>query len=147
MALLLDENVWNGFILKNEEKTAPYDNSILAVGAPTIDLWLDSWKQIGNSPFYIGDNVADEGITTSVAYLRGSGYLIGATNPPEDNSLILSNLVKADINNKVYFPHTDSVNDECTSYWLAAPSSIQSDGNLLRVSIRWIYSFKCIICI
>ncbi|MBR6034235.1 MAG: hypothetical protein IKP28_05855 [Clostridia bacterium] len=135
-AFLLDPVAWSGYVLKNAQGTAPYDNSIQAAGAPTVDLWVASWKQMGYTPIYLSTNAADEATNSAIQQV-GSGYFASIENPPASSpvSVDVSAMPNTGLNNKVFFPRQESAEGNCSSYLLAAPSAYSSNGNMLRVSV------------
>ena len=58
---LLDTDAWSDLALKKDDGTV-YDESILAIGTPTMELWLAAWKQKGYTPLYCATNEADEAV-------------------------------------------------------------------------------------
>ncbi|MBR6033531.1 MAG: hypothetical protein IKP28_02150 [Clostridia bacterium] len=137
-ATLLDEDVWSDFVLTNVPNTSAGD--IQAAGAATIDLWVASWNQKGYTPINISTNTQEEGTDGSLATQYGSGYYIAAEdNPNSKSSLTVSSLEKNGYNDKVYFPHSGSV-DGCWGYWLASPGAAGSNG---RGHTR---AVQCVVC-
>lgn len=135
VAAFLNTGAWNEFALKD------VDDNIMAVGAPTLDLFVASWLQRGYPSVYISTNVDDEkkGDKTVVSY--GSGYLISESNPPESDAYALrlpnnKNYQDLSIKNKVYFP-VEAELDECQGYWLASPSATSSQADIMSVMPRF----------
>lgn len=127
-ARVLDSEVWNDLALKKEDGTK-YDESIQVIGTPTIELWIAAWIQKGYTPIYVSTDEANEAVEGTLAAQHGSGYFIGKTeNPTQNDNIIFSILDKTGYSNtdekesdKVFFPRTKELEDNCDGYWLAAP--------------------------
>ena len=132
MATMLSPEVWDGFVLKNAEGTAPFDSSIQAIGTPTIDLWVASWNQKGYTPLYLAIKPdADSGT-------YGNGYYMGTSPNPTGASVgTIKDLPKtgykgySSSTDKVFYP-TVSTNYYCFGYWLASPNC---SNNEYRMSL------------
>lgn len=83
------------------------DTKIFAMGAPTLDLWVNSWNE-NNNDIYISKTESD--MTDDL-----KGYYISKTNnPPNTNEYFISGLSTFD---KLYFSKSNKY------YWLASPSA------------------------
>ena len=109
--ILLDSNSWDDFILKNND--IPYDNSIQAVGAPTLELWIESVKQRGYQKYIWQINNTDT--------VNGVGYLVAKEGTEFKNGEVAPRDTL--LNNKVYYPYIGTKED-CYGYWLATPSIV-----------------------
>lgn len=135
VAAFLNTAVWNEFALRD------IDDGIMAVGAPTLDLFVVSWLQRGYPPIYIATNVDDEKNGDGKVVSYGSGYIISESNPPEKNSYDLRlpdnrNYQDSSLKNKVYFPVENDL-DECQGYWIAAPSSRLGQASIMTLMPRF----------
>ena len=135
MATMLSPEVWDGFVLKNEEGTAPFDSSIQAIGTPTIDLWVASWNQKGYTPIYLAIKPDAEAGT------YGNGYYMGTLPNPTGQTLSsIKDFAKTGykgnplLTDKVYYPQVSS-DYYCLGYWLASPNS--SDDEYRMSLIYW----------
>ena len=143
---LLDTDAWSDLSLKKADGTA-YDNSILAVGTPTMELWLAAWKQRGYTPLYTGNNEAEESEAGSAASQHGSGYYLAKTeNPTQNDSIYFEYLDKTgyssedeNATDKVFFPKTAVTDEGCNTYWLAAPTASSSPSSMFTISASGTY--------
>ena len=133
LSRLLNEDAWSTFVLKSSDGSAKFDESIMAVGAPTINLWALSWEQNGYSKIYFKESISTD---ENQVY---SGYLLGKDDNPSDEMIKLEELEKSGfyydenydkVKDKIYF---SSQEDDvwCTAYWLASPSTESSQSNFL----------------
>ncbi len=104
------------------------NQNVYAVGAPTLELWVNSWNAQ-----YPDDTLYTRYIDTEDIDEENywdTGYTIGLSQNPATDSINLSN--KTGYNNGVYFPHKTAVDDgqggNCNGYLLATPSVNMSDG-------------------
>ena len=88
------------------------DANVWAMGAPTIDLWVDSWNE-SNPENHI---YAREGNTQSDGL---KGYYVGTDNENTTTSQVRG----LDNSQTLYFSHDSGVNDECYGYFLASPGA------------------------
>ena len=109
----------------NETRTA----NVWAMGAPTLDLWVNSWNATYPSDTLYTRYVDTEDIDDQ--NFNVTGYAIGDSANPTTTYIDLSGATGA--NNTLYFP---SIDDEYLyGYWLASPSA-STDTEVIRV-----YSF------
>ena len=110
VSTLLNTSNWEGF--KDAESKAKS-----AIGSPTVEMWMDSWnnlyKDVDGELFC--NNTSDY------------GYYVGTTSSPTSTAIDASIMnVKKGYNNKLYYPHIESVSDgsnACYGYWLASSSA------------------------
>ncbi len=101
--------------------------NVWAMGAPTVDLWVNSWNEKYPSDKLYTRYVDTEDIDNSNFY--ATGYTIGDSANP--TSVYDSLLNKKGYKNKLYFPHQEELEDDtgnyCYGYWLASPSAYRDD--------------------
>lgn len=143
---LLDTDAWSGLVIKKEDGTA-YDESILAIGTPTMELWLAAWAQRGYTPLYCATNEAEEATEGSAASQYGSGYYFAKTeNPTQNDSIYFEYLDKTGYSSsdekavdKVFFPKTAVTDEGCNTYWIAAPTASSSPSSMFTISASGTY--------
>lgn len=143
---LLDTDAWSDLVLKKDDGTA-YDESILAIGTPTMELWLAAWAQRGYTPLYCATNEAEEAEQGSAASQHGSGYYFAKTeNPTQNDSIHFEYLDNTGYSSsdekavdKVFFPKTAVTDEECNTYWLAAPTASNSPSSMFTISASGTY--------
>ena len=114
------------------------DINIWAMGAPTLDLWVNSWNmKYPEDTIYIA--------TTEDEMFDGlKGYYIGLVENPTTTSIDYQVMQsKEGYNNTLYYPHHEWI-ESCYAYWLASPSAYESPysyrGRIYDVSfLQWIY--------
>ena len=102
VSTLLDTTKWTKFVNRAYAEDA--------IGAPTLEMWVDSWNSVENTKLYCNNS-------------NEKGYYIGTVTNPTTVYIDVSN------SNNLYFPvkkNSDSTGD---SYWLASMSA--SDINTL----------------
>ena len=106
----------------SETRTA----NVWAMGAPTLDLWVNSWNAT-----YPSDTLYTK-YENPVSGETYDGYYIGDSANPNTTYIDLSS--ETGYNNTLYYPHKEDVdNGNCYGYWLASPSAY--DGyNVMNVS-------------
>ena len=98
----------NETIAINEESS----ENIWAIGAPTLDLWVDSWNTSFNSDL-LYTNVLE---TNGVVY-----YQLGTSNDDFSSpNIVVSS--KPGYDNTLYFPHKARI-EETSGTWFASPTS------------------------
>ena len=131
MASFMDVNGWSGFVLKNGSE--PYDSSIQAIGAPTIDLWEASWEQKSYTPIKFKINKDDENYNNNGYYIENEEGAI------EFKRLATASLEKTgykresdeNIIDKVYFTESPDDDKNCVTYWIASPPVNSKSSNVL----------------
>ena len=93
-----------------------------AIGAPTLEMFVESWnKRYPSDKIYCNNT-------------NEYGYCIGTTSDATTYYITLSS--KEGYNNTIYFPRHEGIDlgngDTCYAYWLASPSC-HSFGSMMRV--------------
>lgn len=97
--------------------------NVWAMGAPTVELFLDSWnKSYPNNKLYSNYDLSDD----------VKWYYFGTTPNPEVDSMI-GPLNMYELNNTLYAPHESYIDDWCYGYWLAAG---YYSGNICNVRME-----------
>jgi len=92
-------------------------SSIWAMGAPELDLWVNSWNAS-----YSSDRLYTN-YANPVSGKSYDGWYVGDQENPSTTDINISG--KTGYGNTLYFPHQTEV-DSCSGYWLASPSAIMS---------------------
>ena len=100
------------------------DANIFAMGAPTLELWVNSWNTS-----YPSDTLYTN-TKTGMSGEYNYGYYIG-TDYTGTTSTYVSLSSKTGYSNRLYFPHQSSLSN-CYGYWLASPSA-NHDGAVMHV--------------
>lgn len=101
--------------------------NVWAMGAPTAELWVNSWK--AKYPSDILYTTYSDEITNT------DGWYIGESeNPDVNESYYVSLPDKTGYNNALYFPYQEIIdNYNSYGYWLASPTA-GSDSNAMYVN-------------
>ncbi len=140
IADLLDQNVWDSFVLKDKDGKK-FDDSMLVAGTPTLILWEKSWEASGYSPidFEIGDVVSDK-----VSW-ENQGYIFPKSSDEQKDSIELNTLEKSGyyedenynlVVDKVYVQEAADAPD-CYGYWLASPAALPNNSNNLLAVFKY----------
>ena len=119
------------------------------MGAPTLDLWVDSWNST-----YPSDTLYTK-YENPVSGETYDGYYIGDSANPTTPFITLSS--ETGYNNTLYYPHQENVdNGGCSGYWLASPSA-SADRRVMAVdclgyvsstySDNYGYAFRPVVCL
>ena len=112
----------NGTTQVNQTRTA----NVWAMGAPTLDLWVNSWNAK-----YPSDRLYTK-YENPISGKTFDGWYIGNTEEPTTKSIDLSS--KTGYGNTLYYPH-QATEQSCDGYWLASPSA-DGASSVMRVSYR-----------
>ncbi len=94
----------------NETRTA----NVWAMGAPTLELWVNSWNAK-----YTSDTLYTK-YENPVSGRTFDGWYIGNTEKPTTTKIDLSS--KTGYGDTLYYPH-QAAEQSCNGYWLASPSA------------------------
>ena len=108
---LINNGAINGTALSTEVKS---NANVWAMGAPTLDLWVNSWNAK-----YPSDTLYTK-YENPVTGKTFDGWYIGNTENPTTTSIYLSS--KTGYGNTLYYPH-QAAEQSCNGYWLASPSA------------------------
>lgn len=116
VATLTNNNYWSQFASGVGGKSA--------TGAPTLEMWVNSWNAKGYNPLYTKEDT--------------NGYLIDTKTDVTNYSITLGDYDTSGFNDALYFPTHNSKNG-CWGYWLASPSMKKSSSEttflrLMRVN-------------
>ena len=100
------------------------NSNVWAMGAPTVDLWVNSWNENG----YTHINIET---TTSTMTDGLNGYYIYKDGESSTNTYINLSTIAVEYGDALYFPHQSNI-DDCYGYWLASPSA-SNENNIMRV--------------
>lgn len=116
---LINNGSINGTALSAEVKS---NANIWANGSPTLELWVNSWNAKYPSDTLYTEYSAD---------VNNSGYngcyISDSTELDTNESYYISLSSKTGYNNALYFPHQNSVEEQCSGYYLASPSAEDSN--------------------
>lgn len=98
------------------------DSNVKATGAPTVNLWVNSWNSKYPSDTIYLKEVGAGDIDNNNFY--ATGYGISDTTPVTSTYVDLSN--DTGYGNTLYYPHQEDVSS-CYGYWLASPSARYDD--------------------
>ena len=122
---------WSSLLTGTLNGTTPIDYSssqdenIYAMGAPTLELWVNSWNTS-----YPSDTLYTN-TRTGMSGEYNYGYYIGTDNA-QTTSTSVNLSSKTGYSNTLYYPHTSAYNS-CYGYWLASPSA-SYDYRVMNVS-------------
>ena len=116
-----DELITNGKFNGQSLNLTPSEN-VYAMGAPTLELWVNSWNNsYPQSRYYIDYYDYD-------SQFDDYGWFIYTTEDTYGH-LYVDSRGKDGENDPLYFPHKD-IYEECFGYWLASPSfGFYEEGN------------------
>ena len=122
---------WNSLLtgtLNGQEVNLTQNDNVWAMGAPTLDLWVNSWNaSYPSNTLYTATTASamDDGLI---------GYYIGNKANPSLTYIDLS--AKAGYNNTLYYPRK-RVDNDCRGYWLNAASGANTYGPVFLLSVGY----------
>ena len=116
--------------------------NVWAMGAPTLDLWVNSWNATYPSDTLYIRYVDTEDIDNY--YFDATGYAIGDSANPTTVEIYLG--AKTGWDDTLYYPYQSRLdNNSCEGYWLASPSARFHDNvmNATSEGDVWSYDYDC----
>ena len=129
LAALLDQNVWDDFIVKGADGKK-LDESIMAVGGPTLNLFEKSWEESGYTPiaFEIKEEPRKDGTPSEGYYFEQSRI---SPKTALDLRDLENNAYDENGSDKVYLTNPADVSDD-VGYWIIGPGA----GTYSNLAIR-----------
>lgn len=121
VAALLDTNIWN--------ELATGVESAEAVGAPTLEMFVESWNAKGYTKLYCNNS-------------NTNGYYVEKTDQPKVAYVNLSST--NGYQDTLYYPHINaSAYNTCSGYWLASPSAGDATHILSVSTLGYVGNKRC----
>ena len=142
IADLMDQNVWDEFVLKDKDGKK-FDDSMMIAAGPSIDLFEKSWEASGYTPIKYEIGAAAK-VNRDYDY---EGYIFPESSATYKNYIELDTLEKSGygedenynkIIDLVYFSGADDAPD-CYGYWLISPGAEPDNSNNLLAVFNYNY--------
>ena len=142
IADLMDQNVWDEFVLKDKDGKK-FDDSMMIAAGPSIDLFEKSWEASGYTPIKYEIGAAAK-VNRDYDY---EGYIFPESSATHKNYIELDTLEKSGygedenynkIIDLVYFSGADDAPD-CYGYWLISPGAEPDNSNNLLAVFNYNY--------